>query len=109
MQLCLGVGNSHLLAGVYSQDQLIVSFRYPTSQQVLTSDQLGVFILHVLRENNIEPQAISDIALCSVVPALDYSVISACKKYFDQDPFVLKPGVKTGFENKNEKSSRSGC
>lgn len=95
MILCLDIGNTHIYGGVFKENQLILKFRYP-SQQSFTSDQLGVFFTNVLRENNIHRHEISDIAICSVVPSLDYSVNSAFVKYFDLQPFILQSGVKTG-------------
>jgi type III pantothenate kinase len=96
MDLCLDVGNSHMVAGVYDQQELKLTFRYPTSQSMVTSDQLGVFLLTVMREHNLDPTLVERIALCSVVPALDYSVLAACQKYFKQAAFVVKAGAKTG-------------
>ena len=96
MDLCLDVGNSHVVAGVYLRGELQATFRYPTIQTLVTSDQLGVFLLQALRERDLDPQAVTRIGLCSVVPSLDYSIMSACQKYFHQSAFVVKAGVKTG-------------
>ncbi|MBI3885232.1 MAG: type III pantothenate kinase, partial [Opitutae bacterium] len=41
---------------------------------------------------------ISGVAICSVVPAVVYSLRSACLKYFNHEPFVLQAGVKTGLK-----------
>ncbi len=95
MILCLDLGNSHLFGGVFQDDQLVFRFRYPTIA-TNTSDQLGLFFKQVLRENQLDPTAITAIALCSVVPSMDYSITSACIKYFKLTPLHLKAGVKTG-------------
>ncbi|MBV53025.1 MAG: pantothenate kinase [Coxiellaceae bacterium] len=96
MDLCLDVGNSHVVAGVYLFGELQATFRYPTIQTLVTSDQLGLFLLQALRERDLDPKAVKRIGLCSVVPSLDYSILSACQKYFNQSVFVVKAGVKTG-------------
>jgi type III pantothenate kinase len=57
---------------------------------------LGVFFRGVLRENDIDPSAVRDIVICSVVPDLNYSLRACAQKYFGIDPLVLRPGVKTG-------------
>ena len=105
MLLCLDMGNSQVYGGVFLGDQLRCSFRF-NSQQSATSDELGVFLRAVLREHAIAKEDITGIAYASVVPERDYSVRSACIKYLDVDPFVLKPGVKTGlnihYKNPNE-------
>lgn len=99
MILCLDVGNSQIFGGVYIKDRLQLGFRYATTHGS-SSDQIGIFLKTVLRENNLNSNDIKKIAICSVVPNLDYSLVSACKKYFDLEPFVLQAGVKTGLKIK---------
>tara|TARA_B100000029_G_scaffold228286_1_gene226016 strand:- start:67 stop:855 length:789 start_codon:yes stop_codon:yes gene_type:complete len=95
MLMCLDVGNSNIFAGVFDDERLVVTFRYNTLSAT-SSDQLGFFFRGVLRERGIATDAITAVAICSVVPHLDYTVQSACHKYFGVRPFVLGPGVKTG-------------
>ena len=97
MILCLDVGNSHIFGGAFDGDELRLRFRYP-SNQVSTSDQMGVFLKGVFRENTLLSSEVKHIAICSVVPSLDYSLRSACLKYFNVEPFLLEAGVKTGLK-----------
>lgn len=99
MLLCLDVGNSQLHGGVYDGDALRVQFR-KTTHPLGSSDEFGVFFASVLRENRIDPSAITRVALCSVVPAAVYPIRSACVKYFRCEPFALQAGVKTGLRVK---------
>lgn len=94
MLLCIDVGNSQIYGGLFADGEIILRFRH--TSQVSTSDDLGVFLKMVLRENKCCPEDIRNIAICSVVPQLDYSLRSACIKYFSIDPFFLRAGVKTG-------------
>ena len=98
MILCLDVGNSHIYGGVYNGDDIYLRFRH--TSKVSTSDEMGIFLKAVLRENNCSPEAIKQIAICSVVPQLDYSLRAACLKYFSLEPFFLQAGVKTGLNIK---------
>jgi type III pantothenate kinase len=52
----------------------------------------------VLKENGIDPNQVAEIALCSVVPEAVYAISAACQKYFDNPPFILQAGVKTGLK-----------
>jgi type III pantothenate kinase len=99
MILCLDVGNSQIFGGVFDGDTIQFRFRY-NSKLNSTSDQLGVFLRSVLHENNIDINEIKEIAICSVVPHMDYSLRSACVKYFKIEPFVLQAGKKTGLKIK---------
>ncbi len=98
MILCLDVGNSQIFGGVFDNADIRLRFRYD-SRQSLTSDQLGIFLKSVLRENEIDPNGIRSIAIGSVVPSIDYSLRAACVKYFNITPFILQHGVKTGLVN----------
>lgn len=88
MILCLDVGNSQIFAGVFQDEKLKVRFRRATTQKS-SSDELGIFLKIACRENGIDVNDITEIAICSVVPHLDYSLRSACRKYFSITPFVL--------------------
>lgn len=98
MLLCLDVGNSHIYGGVFVGEEIQLRFRQ--SSKVSTSDEVGIFLRSVLRENGVMPEAINRIGICSVVPQVDYSLRSACMKYFSADPFLLQAGVKTGLNIK---------
>ena len=97
MLLCLDVGNSQIYGGLFEGDLLRVQFRR-TSQLRSSSDELGVFFRSVLRENNVNPDEISRVAICCVVPDLLYSLRACCQKYFGLDPLVLRPGIRTGLK-----------
>jgi len=94
MKLCLDVGNTTIFCGVAKDNTIILKFRYD-SKDSFSSDQFGLFLCGVLRENDINRSDIEHISFCSVVPQLDHSILSACIKYFKIEPFILKPGVKT--------------
>lgn len=98
MILCLDVGNSHLFGGVYDGNELLLRFRHQS--KAVTSDEIGIFLKAVLRENDVDPASIKNIAMCSVVPNLDYSLRSACLKYFACEPFMIQSGIKTGLKIK---------
>ncbi len=99
MLLCLDIGNTQIYGGVYSGDFLALQFRKSTKGHG-SSDEIGIFLRSVLRENNINPKEIKNIALCSVVPDVVYSIRNGCIKYFNIDPFILQAGVKTGLKIK---------
>lgn len=101
MILCLDVGNTQTYGGIYdkSSEKDLFHFRF-TSTQKSTSDEIGLFLVSVLRENNIDANEIEHIAICSVVPQSIYSIKNACLKYFNKRPFLLEAGVKTGLKIK---------
>lgn len=88
MILCLDIGNTHIFGGIYEESKLKLQFRY-SSFSPSTSDQIGIFLKSVLRENELDVKQIKQIMICSVVPSLNYSTRSAFLKYFSLDPVFL--------------------
>lgn len=99
MILCLDVGNTQIHGGVFNNDKLTLQFR-KSSRETMSSDEFGVFLRAVLRENGIGYENIKQVVMCTVVPRSVYSFRSACIKYFHHEPFMLEPGVKTGLKIK---------
>lgn len=97
MILTLDIGNSQIYGGVFEKDEIKVRFR-KNSKGGASSDEIGIFLRSVLRENDIDPSKIKQIAMCSVVPDVVHSLKNACKKYFNINPFILQAGVKTGLK-----------
>lgn len=99
MILALDVGNTQIYAGLFDRDKMLVSFR-KNSKSGASSDETGIFLRSALRENGFDPAQVKQIAICSVVPEVIYSLRGACMKYFNINPFILQAGVKTGLKVK---------
>ena len=97
MMLCLDVGNSQIYGGLFEGSELRFQFRR-TSAPRMSSDELGIFLRSVLRENGYQAESVAEIGVCSVVPDLNYSIRACCQKYFSVEPLMLQPGVKTGLQ-----------
>src|SRR5688572_2187811 len=83
--LCIDVGNSQILGGVYDGDHLRTTFRR-TSGVRASSDEFGTFFRAVLRENDVNPEQVDGAAICSVVPDVLHSLRNAFQKYFRFEP-----------------------
>jgi len=82
MILCLDVGNTSIHGGVFKEDNLILQFR-KTATFRGSSDETGIFLRSVLKENDIDPTQITNIGICSVVPDTIHSLRNACIKYLE--------------------------
>ncbi len=58
MLLGLDVGNTHILGGIFSKNELIARFRYAT-HLIGTADQFGVYLLNMLQINVWMPELAS--------------------------------------------------
>jgi type III pantothenate kinase len=108
MLLCLDVGNTHILGGVFKNGNLSFRFRC-TTHLIGTSDQFGMFLINIMRNNNILPEDIEATAVCSVVPGCDYTIKHTLSNYFGKTYFVLQAGVKTGLNIKYKNSKEIGA
>ena len=99
MILVLDVSNTQIHGGVFLEDTLLLQFRTNTKYGI-TSDDLGVFLRNVLKENGFDPKTLKQIAICSVVPDLLHSIRSCMTKYFTAEVLFLQAGVKTGLKIK---------
>jgi type III pantothenate kinase len=97
MLLTLDVGNSQTFCGVFDGEELKVTFRRTSSVRA-SSDEFGIFLRTVLRENAVDPAEIEMAGICSVVPDAVHSLRNCFRKYFRFEPFLLQPGAKTGLK-----------
>lgn len=97
MILTLDVGNTQITGGLFKNDKLVLQFRSATKANS-SSDEIGIFLRSVLRENGFEWQKIQKIGICSVVPAINYSLSSAITKYFKKESIFVQAGIKTGLK-----------
>ena len=105
MLMCLDVGNTHILGGVFANGKLLFRFRYAT-HMVGTADQFGIFLINILETNNVSADKVKAVAVSSVVPSIDFTLRHTVSLYFNATYFVLRAGAKTGlnikYKNPNE-------
>ena len=94
MLLCLDIGNTHILGGVFQGDRLAARFRYATPL-IGTADQFGIFLINILQVNQIDPAGVRAVAVSSVVPGCDYTIQHTINQYFKADYFVLSAASQT--------------
>ena len=99
MILSIDVGNTIVTCGLFHGDEILLQFRLTTNINA-SSDEIGVFMRSALRENGFDWKAIKQIGCCSVVPQMNYSIASACSKYFGCDVLFIQGGIKTGLKIK---------
>lgn len=91
MLLVMDVGNTNTVLGVYDGRRLVASWRL-TSRREQTADEYGVFTETLLRARGLEPGAIRDIVISTVVPPVQQTLEEMCERYFGLRPLVVEPG-----------------
>jgi type III pantothenate kinase len=108
MILAVDIGNTNINFAIFNNDEFVGSWRMVTKSEK-TSDEYGIFILNALSNSNINHEEIKSAIVSSVVPNLMYSFQNALKKYFNIDPLVVGPGIKTGISISTENPKEVGA
>ena len=102
MLLTLDVGNTNTVLGVFRESKLIAHWRLTTARDQ-TVDEYGILTRNLFSLAGLEPKEIQGVIISSVVPPLNRTLEEMSKKYFEQTPLFVEPGVKTGMAGLVEK------
>ncbi|MDJ0765436.1 MAG: type III pantothenate kinase [Myxococcota bacterium] len=107
--LCvIDIGNTHTVLGIYREDALIKKWRMRTESQ-RTTDEWGLGLKNLFELANLDMKMVCAAALSSVVPQALHAITRACRRYFDVEPLVVGPGVKTGLAIRYESPKEVGA
>lgn len=108
MLLVMDVGNTNIMLGVYDGDRLKYNWRLQTDRNA-TEDEYAITVKSLLREEDVSVEQIDGVAIASVVPPLKFVLGKMCRKYFNLEPLIIGPGVKTGLNIKYENPREVGA
>ncbi len=108
MLLVIDVGNTNIVFGVYKGDELLYDWRISTEKN-RTSDEYGLLFEQIFRYNKLDPKEVENVIISSVVPPLMHTLPTMSQRYFDIDPIVVGPGVKTGMNIKYDNPREVGA
>lgn len=108
MLLTLDVGNTNITSGVFDKKKLLKTFRI-TTKIPRTSDEYGILLRNLMRDNDIDPGQIDATIISSVVPDVMHSLKNGVYKYLGTEPIVVGPGTKTGIKIATEVPSQIGA
>ncbi|HZJ99370.1 MAG TPA: type III pantothenate kinase, partial [Tissierellaceae bacterium] len=108
MLLVIDVGNTHIVFGGFEGKKLIYDWRI-SSDKEKTSDEYGLLFDQIFQYNGIDRSQVSDIIISSVVPTLMHTLPAMSQRYFNIDPVVIGPGVKTGMNIKYDNPKEVGA
>jgi len=106
--LVVDVGNTHTVFGAYDGEELIAHWRI-ASDHNRTSDELGALLKNLFNFAEISLSDIKSVAVGSVVPKLTPVLKEVAESYFQCEPFIVGPGMKTGISIKYEDPREVGA
>ena len=108
MLLVFDIGNSNIVLGAYKGEQLFRHWRISTDRQK-TGDEYGLLINNLFEHHKLNVKDIQAIIISSVVPPLVVPISKMCKRYFNIEPLIVGPGIKTGIRLKYENPREIGA
>ena len=106
--LVIDVGNTNITFGVYEKETLVTTFRM-MAKQSRTSDEYGISLRELLRENSVGTDDIEGTIIASVVPNVMHSLTGAIVRYLGHTPMIVGPGIKTGIRIVTENPREIGA
>jgi len=88
MLLAINVNNTNVKFGVIDGDRIVGEWRQHTSA-MRTADEHAVWLFQLMAMAGIDPKAITDAIIGSVVPQATFNIRRLCTRYFDCEPLVL--------------------
>ncbi|WP_096441105.1 type III pantothenate kinase [Alteribacter populi] len=107
MLLVLDIGNTNIVIGVYDGEQLMHHWRIGTDTNK-TEDEYAMVIRSLFDHARVTFRNIDGVMMSSVAPSMMYALVKMCKKYFNLDPQVIGPGIKTGLNITSENPREIG-
>jgi type III pantothenate kinase len=95
MLLAIDIGNTNIVLGLYQGKKLITHWRLAT-QAERTADEYGVILTQLVEHGGFRCEQISAIAVSCVVPPMLTTTQELAARFFDRDPLIVGPGIKTG-------------
>lgn len=108
MLLVVDVGNTNIAFGVYNGDTLAATWRMSTVKNK-TSDEIGIFLIDILKIKELKKEMITDCIISSVVPPIMYSLTHAIRKYLSVDPVVVNNNMDFGLKIKYANAAEVGA
>src|SRR5258708_27734150 len=108
MLLCIDVGNTNIVMGVFDGDTLVADFRLHTEERA-TGDELGLLVSGLLEGRGIATSAVTAVVVSNVVPILSRPIDELSHHYFHMAPMVVGPAIRTGMRLLYEDPRQGGA
>lgn len=95
MILAIDAGNTNIVIGGFSQNQIVFKERISTNHSA-TDLEYAVNIKTALEMHSLDSNDIEGAIISSVVPAVTNTLCRAVQKYSGITPIIVGPGIKTG-------------
>jgi type III pantothenate kinase len=95
MLFCIDIGNTNVVLGVTDKERILQHWRIRTEKEV-TPDELGILVGNLFQSVGLSLNDIKDTIVSCVVPPLLNTIEEFSRRYFNINPMIVGPGLKTG-------------
>ena len=95
MLLCVDIGNTNIVMGLYDAERLRTHWRVSTDHQQMP-DEYGMLLMSLLGHAGFEVGDIDGACMASVVPPLTDVFSEMLRHYVDVEPLIVDTGTRTG-------------
>lgn len=106
--LAIDIGNTNIHLGLWDGSAWRVSWRARTVSDKM-SDEYAVLARNFLASANLTVDAVSGVAISSVVPALTNTFVELSKRYIEIDPLVVTHKTDTGVRIEIDQPEQAGA
>jgi type III pantothenate kinase len=94
MLLCIDIGNTNILIGLFDGDTLGPHWRLATLHERMP-DEFAMQLLALLQHAHISPAAVEGVAIASGVPPLTSAWSEVARRYLHREPLVVSAEMQT--------------
>lgn len=95
--LAIKIGNTNIGIALYEEREIAHTWRLET-RTAKTADEYASEVMELLDGAGHTEDSSPRVAIVSVVPALTGTFAGLVRRYFETEPLIVEPGIKTGIE-----------
>ena len=95
MIIAMDIGNTNMKIGIFDRDKLTYSWRISV-MPIRTSDEYGITLMNLFKENELDKNKVEGIIMSSVVPSLNYTIEHMFNYFFGIKPIMVSTAIRTG-------------
>lgn len=108
MRLVIDIGNTNIVVGIFSVNELIYSFRLATDKSK-TEYEFAVLLKVMAQTKKIALSEVTGAIISSVVPILTNVLALSVEILCEIKPMILTAGLKTGIDIKTDNPAMTGA
>jgi type III pantothenate kinase len=108
MLLCVDIGNTNIVMGLYRGEDLLTHWRISTDHDRMP-DEYAMLLMSLFAHAGIRAAEVDDVILASVVPSLTERFEEMVVSYLGHNPLVVGTGTRTGVSIRYDRPQEVGA